>query len=237
MAYMLDMEIFVKKILGISNAIFRGVEKQHQVGERYYHTFSHALDVVTQVIATHFEDPFTYQREALAAALWHDSVYIVGAKDNEFASAEMAVLELKNTNLNLTWVRELIRATARHFNFEPGEINPATDMAKFLDCDIAGFGMPWEKFKSLNDAIHRELLTVAPQEEAEAGRRSFLEMMLKKEHIFYSHRGRARYEKMARSNIEVYLRELSCQKDTSSESTQSTTTTTDTAKPAPTGSQ
>jgi len=34
-------------------------------------------------------------------------------------------------------------------------------------------------------------------------------MMLQKEHIFYSYRGRARYEKMARSNIEVYLKEIS----------------------------
>ena len=81
-------------------------------------------------------------------------------------------------------------------------------MAKFLDCDIAGFGMPWAKFKSQNDAIHEELLLVTEKEKAETGRRAFLEMMLKKEHIFYSHRGRTRYEKTARSNIEVYLRQL-----------------------------
>lgn len=235
MAYMLDMAQFVQKILGISEQKFRAVEKQHEVGRRFYHTFSHAMDVVTQVIATHFEDPFTYQREALAAALWHDSVYIVGAKDNEYASAEMAVLELGDTDLNLPWVRELIRATAKHFKFEEGEVNPATDLAKFLDCDIAGFGMPWAKFKRQNDAIHEELLLVTPGVEADAGRRAFLEMMLRKEHIFYSHRGRARYEKTARSNIEVYLRELPCPKNESSESTPSTTTSTDTVNAAPTG--
>lgn len=140
---------------------------------RHYHTLAH-VESMLSLLAQHahlLADP-----GAVEAAIWfHDAVYDPRAKgnDNETASAALAVERLEGlagwAAERVRWVRELVLATATHelpatmVVSEPsGDEAPrplpgrATDMALFLDMDLAILGAPEDEFDAYEAAVRRE---------------------------------------------------------------------------------
>jgi predicted metal-dependent HD superfamily phosphohydrolase len=182
---------------------------------RYYHVYNHALDVLLEVVFVHMEAPWKKVREVVAAALFHDVVYVTGAKDNEARSADVAREELEcyglATALDLEYVVQLIAVTAQHF--EKGA-RFTTEQRRFLDCDLAGLAAPWTVFCDQNTRIDQEYLESSSplwfgitHEKLYRRRAAWFEQVLKREYIFHSERGRKRYERLARENIARILRE------------------------------
>lgn len=211
-----DVEIVALGVLQVPKAFFSGLKTHYTQGPvRAYHTYEHAIDVLTEAIIVHFHTPWEKPREVLAAALYHDAIYVPGAKDNEDLSAELAVEELTEhgfeAELDLQHVARLIEVTALHF--KKGE-KFTEDEGRFLDCDIAGFGSPYEVFEARNGDIDTEFYAAAArssgaltQEKLYGRRAAWLTNVLKHEFIFHSERGRALYEERARENIKRIIEE------------------------------
>jgi predicted metal-dependent HD superfamily phosphohydrolase len=181
------------------------VRQRYQEPHRHYHDWHHALSVISWV-NTVAESPLDRTKPALAvAALYHDAVYVVGAKDNEARS--VALMSGPTWRATGGVAAHLIEATAHHGALDSAAVDPLT--ALFLDCDIATFGEHrWEVAKWHNEQVERELLQVYTPEQVAEGRRKFLGGLLAKRSIFLSDYFRTRFEVQARQNIARLIAEV-----------------------------
>jgi predicted metal-dependent HD superfamily phosphohydrolase len=212
---MRDVEFIALQTLKVPGDFIPRVKELHRGEGRHYHVYDHALDVLLEAVFVQMETPWKKPREVVAAALFHDVVYVTGAKDNETRSAEVARDELEcyglATAMDLGYVEALIEATARHFE---GGVRFTEEQSRFLDCDLTGLASPWAVFCDQNTRIDQEYLEAsAPfwfgvtHEKLYARRAAWLRRVLERPHIFHSERGRKRYERSARDNIARILRE------------------------------
>ena len=159
---------------------------------RYYHTWDHMLDVLSQTMA------HGLGFNSHLAALFHDAVYDVTAKDNEAQSMNLMVGMLKTGDYHRQTLR-LIETTARHG--EAAWANTTPDERSFLDCDIAIMASEsWERVAHEDWSIHKEYMEAHSVEDVIQGRRAFLTNWLKKPVIFLSPQF-AHHEWQIRSNI------------------------------------
>lgn len=157
---------------------------------RMYHNVTHIAELLR-----HF-DEVTWRQpaEVYVAIVFHDAIYLPGAKDNEARSAAWA--RRAGLPVDGDRVAELILATARH-----GAIDHAGgDDALFLDCDMAILGAPPAEFDAYDAAIALEYRHVPPAAYA-AGRRAFLAQLLAKPRIFLSDFFHLRLDAAARQNL------------------------------------
>ena len=132
-------------------------------------------------------------REVYAAIVFHDAVYVPGAKDNEARSAAWALAEGFPQR-----TAELVELTARHGHLTPADVD--RDAALFLDCDMAIVAAEPARFATYDREIAFEYQHVPPAAYA-AGRRAFLDGLLAKPRIFLSDYFHARLDAKARANL------------------------------------
>lgn len=145
-----------------------------------YHCFNHALDVMAGArrLALSVPAPIDVDWDVMdAAALFHDVVYVPGAKDNEALSATFAAQALREefTELGLQKIALIILDTKDH---QPHFANIESCLVS--DADMAGFAAAPEVFDATNRRIDDEFLIhggVDPIAYA-TGRRGFLETTL-----------------------------------------------------------
>jgi predicted metal-dependent HD superfamily phosphohydrolase len=142
--------------------------------------------------------------DAVEMAIWfHDVVYAPGAADNEHRSA--AFFErAAGASLEPGFIRtvsRLILATT-HRGAPRGR-----DEELIRDIDLAGIGSPWQRFLSDSRSLRAE------QAEATdalfyAGKLRFLKALRDRRTIYFTEFFHARFETVARRNIERYIARL-----------------------------
>lgn len=187
-------------------ALLDEVRAAHATVGRAYHDLRHVGEVVASLARARAEVGLARPAEALLAALFHDAVYVPGAKDNEARSAALArdvVSRLEPRARDLAWIEATIRATARHGDLREGDVD--ADAAIVLDCDMAILAAPAARFAEYEAQIAAEYAFVPPEAYA-AGRRAFLERVLASPAIYLSPWGRDAFERAARDNLARALR-------------------------------
>ncbi len=187
-------------------AAFIELKERYAEPHRHYHTWDHALAVLSWVNAVAPND-----RAMQLAALYHDAIYRVGAADNEAMSCDL----LCDHGVNKLWFRSTqsgddeplpgracryILATARHGKINRGDVDER--VATFLDCDMVSFGEPRpDIFKATDELVRAELLTAFTAEQVAIGRNAFLSALTHDRRVFLTDRFRYPFEAQARNNI------------------------------------
>lgn len=126
---------------------------EHGSEVRAYHNLNHALNVVRNVV-----NMKTHPSAMLVlAALWHDAIYVPGAKAsaNEDASAAVFHAELYSALANSpvqgfirTWLHTetLIQKTSIRCHMTKEFVDMGEDLDILLDADLSGLGGPWNDF-------------------------------------------------------------------------------------------
>lgn len=183
------------------SALVDEVRAAHASPGRAYHDLRHVAEVLDALARARAEVGLARTAEAVLAVLFHDAVYVPGAKDNEARSAELArevVGRLEPRPRDVAWIGATIQATARHGALREGDVD--ADAAIVLDCDMAILAAPPARFAEYEAQIAAEYAFVPPEAYA-AGRRAFLERVLASPAIYLSPWGRAAFERAARENL------------------------------------
>lgn len=129
--------------LGLPHAVTSAWIAQLSEPHRHYHTLAHVIHMLANL-----PEPDA-SREMIAAIWLHDIVYDPHASNNEEASAEQALVDLKEAEIDASLVAALIMGTKRH---EGG--SDAQDLLNDLDLGI--FGASRAAYARYSDQIRRE---------------------------------------------------------------------------------
>jgi predicted metal-dependent HD superfamily phosphohydrolase len=175
---------------------------------RAYHHFDHVREVLRHYVDVAAGPGWHQPVEVALAILYHDAIYEAGRGDNETRSAQLASERiphwLPHAGVDLARVAELIRLTARHGTFAPGDF-PADatgdDTRRFLDCDMAILGAAPDVFDAYDRAIAAEYRGRVPGWLFRNRRRAFLKGLLAKDRIYLSGEFHLRHDAAARANL------------------------------------
>ncbi len=182
-------------------ACFIDVEKQYTQANRHYHTLAHVSNLLHQIKESRCSNK---EKQLLThVALFHDVIYVSTAKDNEYQSAQCAVIWLEKLGINKAdqqKIHQLILATATHTS---DDLLTQT----FIDMDVSILGASQHVYKHYCNAIRKEYKNI-PSLLYKRGRKRFLQATLKRTHIFLTKEYQIRYERQARMNILEELNSL-----------------------------
>lgn len=181
---------------------------------RVYHDRQHLAEVLTAValLADHAED----LPVVVAAAWWHDAVYIVGPAaeaaqgggslpSNEQASADLATGMLTDLGVapaRVNRVAELVLSTITH--------DPAPDDADaqvLSDADLSILASPPRRYAAYTRDVRIEYAAV-PDPLFAAGRSALLTALIAQDRIYRTPSAYEQWERTARANVEAELRDL-----------------------------
>jgi predicted metal-dependent HD superfamily phosphohydrolase len=165
--------------------------------QRAYHTAAHIAEVLGWFDIVADEVAWSDAGAVYAAIVFHDAIYVPGAKDNEARSAEWCLQEGFSQRS-----AQLIELTARHGGLVPGDVD--AEAALFLDCDMAILAAEPAAFAEYDRQIAFEYQHVSP-EAYRAGRRAFLAGVLAKPRIFLSDYFHTKLDARARANLATSL--------------------------------
>ena len=190
------------------------IEAAYATPPRAYHDLRHVQAVLGHYLDVADGPGWIQPVEVWFAVLYHDAMYVPGARDNEARSAELARQHiarwLADAGIDATRVTELIRLTARHGALANSDLasdpHPA-DARHFLDCDMAILGAAPSVFAAYDRAIANEYRGVVPAWLFKLNRRRFLKVLLARERIFLSDFFHARLDAQARINLRRAINE------------------------------
>lgn len=173
--------------------VFSRLARLYGESHRHYHTLDHirrCLEELDRAIEV-ADNP-----DAVEMALWfHDAIYVSGAKDNEWRSAELfwnwsegcADLAFRER------VRDLIMATTHR------GIPNLPDACLIVDIDLCSFGQAWDEFEQDGRQIRAEYVDIS-DEDYFSGLLQFLLSLFNRSSFFFTHNFQQRYERVARAN-------------------------------------
>jgi predicted metal-dependent HD superfamily phosphohydrolase len=181
------------------------VQSAYASAGRHYHTWSHIEACLREAAGLRFDDRFA----VYTALLFHDAVYVAGAKDNEARSAAMAAAQLREhtaaTAAQIARIEQLILLTASHGALA-GEA-PGDDKL-LVDIDLSILAASRERYDLYAAQVRDEWVPgVVTASQYAGGRAAFLRGMLQAPRVFHS-TGFAPREAAARANIERELKAL-----------------------------
>ena len=174
---------------------------------RAYHSLAHVGEVLKHFVEVGAGPGWTQPAEVAAAILYHDAIYVAGAKDNEARSAVLAreqFAQWPQEGLDLDRVAALIDMTARHGAWSPSDFpgeGRDADTRLFLDCDMAILGAAPDVFDAYDRGIAAEYRGVVPGWLFAINRKRFLKGLLARERIYVSEHFHERLDAQARSNL------------------------------------
>lgn len=165
----------------ISNEHQKDLEKKLSENHRFYHNYEHINDILKMVDSYNSIKYDNYnltsvdRKILLAAALYHDSIYVATSKDNEEKSAEYFLTHCYAINRSdeMEQITTIIKDTKNH--------TPSTKLSQiFCDFDLAG--LKEGDFKSMLINERKIFLEFQKYDYSEYknGRISFLEGFLEK---------------------------------------------------------
>jgi predicted metal-dependent HD superfamily phosphohydrolase len=180
-------------------AVHRDVVARYAAPARRYHTLGHVDECLARLddVADLVGDP-----DAIEIAIWfHDVVCEPGVRDNEARSARY-YLE-RSAGASSAFRRAVCRMILASSHVKPAM---RADPGYMVDIDLAGFGRPWEEFRSTTDLIRAEFPQRSEREFA-AGLAPFLRSLVGRPRIFATDWFRDRCEATARHNVALLLDE------------------------------
>jgi predicted metal-dependent HD superfamily phosphohydrolase len=187
-------------------ALLERAKRAYLSPPRAYHCWEHIEELERRYREVEAGPGWKRPREAQLAAIFHDAIYVAGAKDNEHRSAQLATAEIKallpNEPIDTARVEQLILLTARHGALQPSDVDP--EAALFLDCDMAILAADPAGFERY-DAQIREEYSAVPSVLYALGRRRFLTRLLDTPRIYLSDFFHARLDAAARRNLQRAL--------------------------------
>jgi predicted metal-dependent HD superfamily phosphohydrolase len=178
------------------------LEAAYATPPRAYHDLHHVGEVVRHYADVAAGPGWMQPIEVAFAILYHDAIYVAGAKDNEARSAALAREHLARWErpADADRVAELILLTAQHGGLSREDV-PDNDTRLFLDCDMAILGAPPAAFDAYDRAIAAEYRGRVPAWVYRLNRRRFLKGLLARERLFLSDWFHERLDRQARINL------------------------------------
>jgi predicted metal-dependent HD superfamily phosphohydrolase len=178
---------------------------------RAYHHIGHVGEVLGHFAAVAQGPGWWRPREVAWAVLYHDAIYVPGRRDNETASARLALAHLQRwppeIEIDRSSVIAMIELTARHGRLRRGDVEIASadsentdDILHFLDCDMAILAAPEARFDAYDLEIAEEYRAV-PRWLYRRKRREFFRKLLDSDRIYLSDFFHQRLEALARANL------------------------------------
>lgn len=179
---------------------------------RGYHHLGHVDEVLAWFDWAGERVAWRQPKEVFVATLFHDAVYVPGAKDNEARSAALAQEVLAGraacgalaelAGIDGARVAELIALTARHGQLAPGDVDD--EAARFLDCDLAILAAEPARYRRYTDQIAAEY-SALPAAAYRAGRRAFVAGLAARPRLFLSDLFHHALDARARENLAAEL--------------------------------
>ncbi|MBK7872161.1 MAG: hypothetical protein IPJ74_16580 [Saprospiraceae bacterium] len=186
----------------LTTHLFDGIIKNYNSRRRHYHNLHH---ITSMLELSNVNTPHLQQKDVVDIAIfYHDIIYNPLRKDNEERSARRASEELKELNLpkeKIDLVYNFILATKSH---DLQGFDETSDLAYFLDFDLAILGATWKDYWNYAQQIRKEY-EAYPDFLYNPGRVKVLQTFLSKPFIFYTATFRRMLEIQARKNIEQEL--------------------------------
>ncbi len=187
-----------------SRAVLEAVLERHREPHRQYHTIRHVAWVIRHVAALTGVEPHRDAGAIVAAACFHDAIYVPGAVDNEAASARLAVTELRSLgwdDVRVEHVSAMVVSTAHH------QAGADPDERVLLDADLAVLGADPNAYAAYVTGVRAEYAHV-DDAAWRIGRAAVLEGFLERAHIFATATAQERFEPHARANLAAELATL-----------------------------
>jgi len=213
------------------NSNWNELELKYSSKNRYYHNLSHISELLK--LYYKFEHQLIEKDVILFAIFYHDIIYDVKKNNNEEKSAELAKIRLQEINNLGASSRGMNRIEFLLFDASIGELNPLvglniqteknklvydyivatkyhkienndTDLAYFLDFDMAILGKDWDNYLKYTVKIRKEY-RIYPNILYRKGRKKALKHFLKTERIYKTDEFFNRFEVQARKNIQKEL--------------------------------
>ena len=187
-----------------ARAVLEAVLERHREPHRHYHTVRHIAWVIRHVATLTATEPHADAGAIVAAACFHDAVYVPGAADNEDASAQLAARELRALgwdDARVGHVCEMVAATADH------DSGGDPDTMVLVDADLAVLGAEPSAYAAYVTGVRAEYAHV-DDVSWRTGRGAVLEGFLRHEHIYATPTGRDLFESHARANLAAELASL-----------------------------
>jgi predicted metal-dependent HD superfamily phosphohydrolase len=180
---------------GNPDKVFNDLIRCYQESHRKYHNVAHLEFGLTQfdLIA----DLAVHPDWVEFAFFFHDSVYVIGATDNEKRSTRLAIEVLKKAKASgavQLYVGAMIMTT------KPGELANSPDQQVISDIDLAILGQKRRVFVEYERQVREEYAEV-PEEIFWSKRKEILEGFRRRPSIYSTNRFQQRYEKKAQKNL------------------------------------
>lgn len=190
-----------------TRAVWLDIAAAYGAHGRYYHTLSHiaALLELSERDASAIAD----RRAFDFAIILHDVVYEPRGGDNEEASAAWARNRLSRLGADAELIDavEVLIEMSRHRAEEVAEVEPESDLARFLDFDLSVLAAPPPVYAAYAAAIRKEY-GLFPDLLYNPGRARVLRGFLQRPHLYCSTSARAAWEAAARQNLASEIRSL-----------------------------
>lgn len=187
----------------LAAGLFDEIHKKYTSSHRHYHNLVHISDLLR--LSCEY-DQYLQDKDLVSFSIfYHDIIYNVLRKDNEPRSAVLAVKRLTALGVPVEKreaVKLFIEATQTHTI--PDTTPHKTDLAFFLDFDMAILAAPWEQYYVYTSRVRKEY-RVYPDIVYKAGRKQFLQRSLQAATIFHTPVFKKQYEAQARANMEKEL--------------------------------
>ena len=184
---------------GNEGRIFNELNKQYSERHRVYHTAAHIQHCLAEFRPVR---NILINPDAVELAIWfHDAIFVPGASDNEFRSAQFSqeILWIGDTpNEVRTRVLSLIMATKHD-----GRLTPCDpDAITLADIDLSSLGAYPQMFDENAQRIRREMRL--SNEEFFKRQANFLVKLFQRDSIYGTGFFFDKYERQARKNIERF---------------------------------
>jgi len=185
----------------VAESVFERLAGLYGEPHRHYHTFGHIRGCLEEFdrAAELLDDP-----DAVEMGLWfHDAIYVSGAIDNEWRSAEL-FREWSNGGVASAFgerVRDLVLVTTHRG--APTE----RDQRYIVDIDLTSFGRPWDEFERDGRHIRAEFANLR-DEDYFPGHLRFLRSLLDRPNFYLTDFFQQRYERIARANTHRVVADL-----------------------------
>lgn len=184
-----------------NEAEFNMIENFYQEKHRKYHNLDHIKDCLEKCRL----NETSKSNRVLHLAFWyHDLIYKPFKKDNEQASADLAIRFIKKQTDDVQLanrIERLIMATLH--NRTPDTI----EEAYMMDIDLSILGSNKEKYTTYTHNIRKEY-SVVPWLLYKKKRVEILERFLSKNELYYTDYFKTEFENKARLNIQNEIQQL-----------------------------
>mmetsp|Transcript_15113 Transcript_15113/g.19928 ORF Transcript_15113/g.19928 Transcript_15113/m.19928 type:complete len:264 (+) Transcript_15113:164-955(+) len=172
--------------------------------QRHYHTLSHLMEMFALNMV--YQDRISNPDLVGFAIFFHDLIYEPKSKTNEEDSAisfKQFAAETMMDQEKINMIDQYILATKTHAADDLED----SDLAFFLDFDMAVLGRSWEGYLKYAHQVRQEYIHI-PKETYCSARAEVLTSFLNVKWIYASKEFQEKYEQQARKNIQMEIEML-----------------------------